>query len=112
MSDLIKEIVGDDFDKVVIEDSKQNPNSIYMVDIYSTSCLPCKMLARALDEVAPDNDNINIYKLDIEESGTIYQRYNVQSAPTLLFIKNGELVNTMVGAQKKNILQNAIDTLS
>ena len=69
-----------------------------LVDFFATWCGPCKMLAPTLDEVAA-------YKLDIDQSPDIAQKYGVMSVPTLMVFENGQVKNQAVGVQpKQNIL--------
>ena len=70
-----------------------------LVDFFATWCGPCKMLAPTLDEVAA------VYKLDIDQSPDIAQKYGVMSVPTLMVFENGQVKNQAVGVQpKQNIL--------
>ena len=73
-----------------------------LVDFFATWCGPCKMLAPTLDEVAAE---AAVYKLDIDQSPDIAQKYGVMSVPTLMVFENGQVKNQAVGVQpKQNIL--------
>ena len=73
-----------------------------LVDFFATWCGPCKMLAPTLDEVAAETA---VYKLDIDQSPDIAQKYGVMSVPTLMVFENGQVKNQAVGVQpKQNIL--------
>lgn len=77
-----------------------------LVDFFATWCGPCKMLAPTVDEIAVEQDGkAGVYKLDIDQSPDIAQRYGVMSVPTLIVFENGQVKNQAVGAQpKQNIL--------
>ena len=73
-----------------------------LVDFFATWCGPCKMLAPTLDETA---GKAAVYKLDIDQSPDIAQKYGVMSVPTLMVFENGQVKNQAVGVQpKQNIL--------
>ena len=76
-----------------------------LVDFFATWCGPCKMLAPTLDEVAAETAGKAVYKLDIDQSPDIAQKYGVMSVPTLMVFENGQVKNQAVGVQpKQNIL--------
>ncbi len=77
-----------------------------LVDFFATWCGPCKMLAPTVDEIAVEQaGKAGVYKLDIDQSPDIAQRYGVMSVPTLIVFENGQVKNQAVGAQpKQNIL--------
>ena len=61
-----------------------------LVDFFATWCGPCKMLSPVLEEVANENPNINVLKIDVDEVGELAARYGIQSIPTLMLFKNGQ----------------------
>ncbi len=77
-----------------------------LVDFFATWCGPCKMLAPTLDEIAKEVEGkAAVYKLDIDQSPDIAQRYGVMSVPTLIVFENGGVKKQAVGVQpKQNIL--------
>lgn len=73
-----------------------------MVDFYADWCGPCKMVAPIVEALSKEYDGkVKIGKLNVDESVAIAQKYNVMSIPTLLFIKNGQVVDQIVGAIPK-----------
>lgn len=77
-----------------------------LVDFFATWCGPCKMLAPTLDEVAAETaGKAAVYKLDIDQSPDIAQKYGVMSVPTLMVFENGQVKKPGRGrAAKQNIL--------
>lgn len=73
-----------------------------LVDFFATWCGPCKMLAPTVDEIAVEQaGKASVYKLDIDASTDIAQRYGVMSVPTLIVFENGEVKSQVVGVQPK-----------
>ena len=76
-----------------------------LVDFYADWCGPCKMLSPTVDEVAAENDDIKVVKVNVDESQSTAIKYQVMSIPTLVVIKNGNEVNRSVGViDKEEIL--------
>ena len=76
-----------------------------LVDFYADWCGPCKMLSPTVDEVASENDDIKVVKVNVDESQETAIKYQVMSIPTLVVIKNGNEVNRSVGViDKEEIL--------
>ena len=75
-----------------------------LVDFFATWCGPCKMLSPVLEEVANENPNINVFKIDVDEVGELAARYGIQAIPTLMLFKDGQRVETRMGYQNKNQL--------
>ncbi|WP_347861519.1 thioredoxin [Salimicrobium sp. PL1-032A] len=77
-------------------------NGLVIADLGAPWCGPCKMIAPVLEEIAEEEDDrMNIVKVDIDENKEIAQKYEVMSVPTLLFFKDGELVDQAVGFKPK-----------
>ena len=79
-----------------------------LVDFYADWCGPCKMLSPTVDEVAAENDDIKVVKVNVDESQEVAIKYQVMSIPTLVVIKNGNEVNRSVGLIDKEEILNMI----
>ena len=81
-----------------------------IVDFWAEWCGPCKQIGPILEEIANEKkDLINIYKLNIDENPETPQKYGVQGIPTLMFFKDGKLVDTKVGSLPKTSIIEWID---
>jgi thioredoxin 1 len=77
-----------------------------LIDFWAEWCMPCKMIAPALEDLAGVYDGkIKIGKLNVDEEPDIAARYNIVSIPTLLLFKDGEIVKQHVGAAPKPALE-------
>lgn len=68
-----------------------------MVDFSATWCMPCRMLAPILEQVANKMTNVSFYNLDIDENEEIAKRYRIFSVPTLMAFKKGKVIDSLVG---------------
>ncbi len=76
-----------------------------LVDFFATWCGPCKMLAPVLEEVAEEvSGKAAVYKVDIDKSPEIAQRFGIMSVPTLMLFEGGQVKKTAMGAQPKSSL--------
>jgi len=83
-----------------------------IVDFWAAWCGPCRMIAPVLDELAETYaGKVKIGKVNVDENRELAGRYRVMSIPTILMIKDGEVVNQQVGAMGKDQLASAIDGL-
>ena len=81
-----------------------------LVDFSADWCGPCKMMAPVIDELADMYEGeMKVGKINVDQSPDIAQKYNVMSSPMFAFFKNGEVVETAVGALNKAKLQAIID---
>ena len=83
---------------------------LVIVDFWATWCGPCRMLSPLLDEVEEEMaDKITVVKVNVDDADEIAMRYRIMSIPTLLFFKNGQLVDKSVGAMPKSALVEKIN---
>ena len=87
-----------------------NSESLALVDFYADWCGPCKMMAPIIDELSQEFEGtVKIGKLNVDDSPATSSKYRVMTIPTLLFIKNGEVVDSIVGVVQKAQLVDKIN---
>ncbi len=93
-------------------ESLKNGDKPLVVDFWATWCGPCRAIAPAVAELAEEYDGkIVVGKCDVEENDDIAMEFGIRNIPTLLFIKNGEVVDRLVGGQSKSAIQKKFETL-
>lgn len=83
-----------------------------MVDFWAAWCGPCQMIAPTIDELALEYaGKLKVYKLNTDENPDIAGKYQIMGIPTLLFFKDGKLVDKIVGAASKKQFKQKIDSI-
>lgn len=78
-----------------------NSDQLTLVDFYATWCGPCKMMHPVLEQLKADlGDSIRIIKLDVDKSSDIAEAYRIQSVPTLMLFRRGEMLWRQSGAMR------------
>lgn len=75
-----------------------------LVDFWATWCMPCKMLAPVIEEIAQEAVGFKVGKVDVDAEPELARKYRVMSIPTVLVFKNGEVIASTVGVQSKDKL--------
>ena len=100
------EITDNNFEELI------NSGKPMVLDFWATWCGPCKQIAPYISELAEAyGDKVNIGKCNVDENDELPAKYNVRNIPTVLFIKNGEVVNKQVGAATKAKLEEMVKEL-
>lgn len=103
-SEKVVIINQDNFESEVI-----NSSVPVLVDFWASWCGPCKMIAPIIDQLAEEYDGkVKVAKVDVDENRELAARFKVQSIPTLLVFKNGEVANQAIGARPKSELEKLI----
>jgi thioredoxin 1 len=88
---------------------QETGKGIVMVDFWATWCMPCKAMAPVIDEIAGQTiGKVKVGKVDIDANGPLANQFGIQSIPTIIIFKDGQLMETMVGLQSKEALVNAL----
>ena len=104
-SDAVKEFTDDNFDAEVL-----GSDGPVLVDFWAPWCGPCRQIAPMIDELAGENPGIKIGKINIDDNPGAAQRFGINSIPTLLVFKDGEISESFVGVRPKAALQEALDS--
>ncbi len=103
---------------MVLEVNDNNLNSVLtdseitVLDFWAEWCSPCRMLSPIIDEVSEQIDsNINIGKVNVDINPDAAAKYGIRSIPTVIFLKNGEVVDKFVGLQNKDQILERINKL-
>ena len=107
MSELVAQVDTANWDKEVIQSS-----DLVMVDFWAVWCGPCQMVAPIVEELAKEySGKLKVMKLNTDEAPEVAGRYQIMSIPTILFFKNGQPVEKLVGARPKPQFKQIIDSL-
>jgi len=84
-----------------------------VVDFYASWCGPCKILSPMLEDLAgPLTNKVKFVKINVDEANTLAQRMEIQAMPTLLFFKNGKVVDRSVGLPSRELLKTRLESLA
>ena len=86
---------------VNFEEEVMKSDKPVLLDFWATWCGPCRMVSPVIDEIAEERSDIKVGKVNVDEQMELAAKYSVMSIPTLVVIKNGEVVNQSVGAIPK-----------
>ncbi|HNZ28704.1 MAG: Thioredoxin [Candidatus Aerophobetes bacterium ADurb.Bin490] len=83
-----------------------------MIDFWAVWCNPCKMIAPVIDKMAAAYEGkLKVVKMDVDSNSNTPSELGIRSIPTLMFFKNGEMVNQIVGVVSEAQLKKVIDTV-
>lgn len=87
-------------------------NGVSLVDFWAPWCGPCRMLNPVIEKLVDEFEGkANICKVNTDEEADLSTKFGIRSVPTILFIKNGEVVAQMIGATSEQVLRDKINSL-
>ncbi len=93
-------------------DSVLDTDKLVVIDFWAEWCGPCKMIGPIIEEIGEVyKDKIVVGKLNVDDNDETTGKYGIRNIPTVLFIKNGEVVDKLVGAVPKTLFTEKIDKL-
>ena len=99
----VVKLTTENFDQEVLQADQP-----VLVDFYADWCGPCKMMGPVVEELAGEESNVKVCKINIDEEMAVAQKYGVMSIPTFISFKNGEVAGKQVGAVPKSKLQELV----
>lgn len=95
----IRALTTAEFKQAVLEQS-----NLSVIDFWATWCGPCQMLAPVVDEVSKEFEDVNFYKVNVDEEPDLTMQFGIKSIPTLAFIKDGKTLDISIGLISKDEL--------
>ena len=104
---MATEVNDNNFEEIVIGSDKP-----VLVDFWAEWCGPCRMIAPILEEISEEySGKALVVKCDVDNSPQVAIKYSIRNIPTVLFFKNGEIVDKQVGAVPKTIFVNKLNAI-
>lgn len=95
----------------VNEEITKNNDKLVIMDFYADWCMPCQMLAPVLVELDKKYEDVEIFKVNIDEAQSVAVSYGISSIPTVIFFKNGEEVERKVGLDSLDSFVQVVEDL-
>lgn len=107
MAEGVIDVTTNSWEKEILQSQ-----GLVMVDFWAVWCGPCRMIAPTVEELAKEySGKVKVAKLNTDENPDIATKYKIMGIPTIMFFKNGQRVDQVVGAVPKTQLKSKIDSL-
>ena len=97
---MITNVTKENFDKEVMQ-----AEGTVLIYFWAAWCGPCRMIAPAVEKIAEEHPEVKVCKINIDDEQELAIRHGVMSIPTLMVVKNGEIVNTAIGLRPKEEIE-------
>jgi thioredoxin 1 len=102
---LYVEVTDASFEEVVLKSELP-----VLVDFWAVWCAPCRMVAPIVEELAAEKEgSLKVVKMDVDNNPDTAMKYGIRSIPTLLMFKNGEVIDQIIGAVPKSMIESKIN---
>lgn len=95
----------------VIDEVLNGSDKVVIVDFFATWCVPCQMQTPILEELSKSCEDVEVYKVNIDDNQELAIRYGISSVPTIVFFKDGEEVERCVGLTEIEEINEIVDNL-
>jgi thioredoxin 1 len=99
----VLEFTDNNFEEEVLKSDKT-----VLIDFYADWCGPCKMMSPIIDEIAEENSEVKVGKVNVDDNMEVAEKYQIMSIPTILVVKNGSVTKQFVGVTSKSEIEEAI----
>lgn len=99
----VQTITKENFEREVLQSSQP-----VLIDFWATWCGPCRMLSPIVDEVAEENQEVKVGKINVDEQPELARQFGIMTIPTLLVFQNGKIVQQSVGLISKEAVENLL----
>lgn len=104
-SEKVLELTSGNFEQEVISSGK-----LFLVDFWAEWCGPCRAVAPIIDDLAEAYDGkVAVGKVNVDDEGSLAQKYRIMSIPTIILFKDGQIVERIVGARSSQEFKSIID---
>lgn len=93
----VMKITSENFDREVMQSDKP-----VLLDFFATWCGPCRMVGPIIDQLAEEKGDIKVGKIDVDQEGDLASRFQIFSIPTLIVMKDGQVLQKATGARSKD----------
>ena len=102
---MVKDVTDGTFEEFI------QSNEIAVVDCWAAWCGPCRMLSPVIEELAKEKNGVSFGKLNVDQNRATPMKYGIMSIPTLLYFKDGQLVDKTIGALPKAAIENRLERI-